>query len=137
MKVPSLILNKETLISPRDTFKKLSRRNFVSCPSLSDRTSPNSSGADAGQITLELMGSMKQKLCEALETTDVEIIDVNGDGRHVTINVTSHIFKGKSAVKRQRMVYKAIWQELLGTVHAVDELVTCTPEEAESGKTDA
>ena len=38
--------------------------------------------------------------------------DLQGDGRHVTIDVVSAVFEGKSAVDRQRMVYKAIWQEL-------------------------
>lgn len=38
--------------------------------------------------------------------------DLQGDGRHVTIDVVAAAFEGKSAVDRQRMVYKAIWQEL-------------------------
>jgi stress-induced morphogen len=42
------------------------------------------------------------------------------------------MFEGKSAVDRQRMVYKAIWQELQETVHAVDAMTTKTP--AEAGK---
>ena len=43
-------------------------------------------------------------------------------------------FEGKSAVNRQRMVYKAIWEELQSVVHAVDQMTTKTPEEAASGK---
>jgi acid stress-induced BolA-like protein IbaG/YrbA len=34
------------------------------------------------------------------------------------------------AACRQRMVYKAIWLELQDTVHAVDAMITKTPDEA-------
>ncbi|KAF3776721.1 BOLA4 protein [Nymphaea thermarum] len=46
------------------------------------------------------------------------------------IDVVSAAFEGQSAVNRQRMVYKAIWEELQTTVHAVDQMTTKTPEEA-------
>lgn len=39
-------------------------------------------------------------------------------------------FEGQSAVNRQRMVYKAIWEELQTVVHAVDQMTTSTPAEA-------
>jgi stress-induced morphogen len=44
--------------------------------------------------------------------------------------VVSTLFEGKSAVDRQRMVYKAIWMELQEAVHAVDAMTTKTPAEA-------
>jgi len=76
-----------------------------------------------------------------------------GAGRGLTssppcsIDVVSAAFEGKSSVDRQRMVYKAIWQELQArhrygraafctshmsqeTVHAVDSMTTKTPQEA-------
>lgn len=46
------------------------------------------------------------KIGQALETEQVEISDTYGDGRHVSIDVTSPAFEGLSSVKRQRMVYK-------------------------------
>ncbi|KAF4379711.1 hypothetical protein F8388_023728 [Cannabis sativa] len=46
------------------------------------------------------------------------------------IDVVSSAFEGQSAVNRQRMVYKAIWEELQNTVHAVDQMTTKTPKEA-------
>lgn len=46
-----------------------------------------------------------------------------------SIDVVSPLFEGKSAVDRQRMVYKAIWQELQETVHAVDSMTTRAPSE--------
>ncbi|KAK8567868.1 hypothetical protein V6N13_105815 [Hibiscus sabdariffa] len=47
------------------------------------------------------------------------------------IDVVSSAFEGQSAVNRQRMVYKAIWEELQ---NAVDQMITQTPNEAASLK---
>ena len=52
----------------------------------------------------------------------------------LSIDVVSKAFEGKSAVNRQRMVYKVIWEELQSTVHAVDEMTTKTPDEAAANK---
>ncbi|VFQ73755.1 unnamed protein product [Cuscuta campestris] len=84
-------------------------------------------------IDSPLMQSMKKKIKEQLNAESVTVNDLNGDGRHVSINVVSAAFEGQSAVNRQRMVYKAIWEELQQTVHAVDQMTTNTPAEA-SGK---
>lgn len=46
-----------------------------------------------------------------------------------SIRVVAEVFEGKRSVERQRMVYKAIWEELQGAVHAVDSLVTLAPNE--------
>lgn len=51
-----------------------------------------------------------------------------------SIDVVSSAFEGKSAVNRQRMVYKAIWEELQTIVHAVDHMTTRTPFEAANNK---
>lgn len=59
-----------------------------------------------GQIQQELMNSMKNKISAALNAEKVEVTDVQGDGRHVEIVVVSKEFEGKSAVNRQRLVYK-------------------------------
>lgn len=52
----------------------------------------------------------------------------------LSIDVVSKAFEGKSAVNRQRMVYKVIWEELQSTVHAVDQMTTKTPGEAAGNK---
>ena len=85
---------------------------------------------DSGSIDSPLMQSMQKKIKEHLNAESVTVIDANGDGRHVTIDVISSAFEGQSAVNRQRMVYKAIWEELQNTVHAVDQMTTRTPSEA-------
>ena len=80
------------------------------------------------------MDSMRLKIAAALETDPalVRVGDASGDGRHVEIDVVAAAFEGKKSMERQRMVYKAIWQELAETVHAVDAMTTKTP--AEAGK---
>lgn len=89
---------------------------------------------DPGSIDSPLMQSMEKKIKEHLNAESVSVKDAYGDGRHVSINVIASTFEGQSAVNRQRMVYKAIWEELQSTVHAVDQMTTRTPSEAESKK---
>ncbi|XP_050374288.1 LOW QUALITY PROTEIN: protein BOLA4, chloroplastic/mitochondrial [Argentina anserina] len=90
--------------------------------------------SDAGSIGSPLMQSMENKIKEQLNAESVIVKDANGDGRHVSIDIVSSSFEGQSAVNRQRMVYKAIWEELQNTVHAVDQMTTKTPEEAATQK---
>ncbi|CAJ2673967.1 protein BOLA4, chloroplastic/mitochondrial [Trifolium pratense] len=85
---------------------------------------------DAGSIDLPLIQSMQIKIKEQLNAESVSVKDAYGDGRHVSIDVVSTAFEGQSAVNRQRMVYKAIWEELQSAVHAVDQMTTKTPDEA-------
>lgn len=84
------------------------------------------------QVSSELMDSMTKSIQEALNAESVKVTDTYGDGRHVSIDVIASEFEGKSAVKRQQAVYKAIWMELQETVHAVDSMTTKTPGEANS-----
>ncbi|XP_058724205.1 protein BOLA4, chloroplastic/mitochondrial [Vicia villosa] len=85
---------------------------------------------DAGSFDLPLIQSMQNKIKEQLNAESVSVKDAYGDGRHVSIDVISTAFEGQSAVNRQRMVYKAIWEELQSAVHAVDQMTTQTPAEA-------
>ncbi|KAF5735287.1 BolA-like family protein [Tripterygium wilfordii] len=89
---------------------------------------------EAGSIDSLLMQSMEKKIKEELNAESVTVIDAYGDGRHVTIDVVSTAFEGKSDVDRQRMVYKAIQEELENVVNAVDQMTTTTPSEAATGK---
>lgn len=82
-----------------------------------------------GQISQELIERMKNNITQALEAESVKVADTYGDGRHVSIDVIASSFEGKSSVKRQQAVYKAIWLELQNTVHAVDAMTTKTPSE--------
>lgn len=51
------------------------------------------------------------------------------NGSHISIEVTSDKFEGKRPVQRQQLVYKALWEELQGPVHAVDSMICMTPAE--------
>ncbi|XP_055827860.1 protein BOLA4, chloroplastic/mitochondrial [Solanum dulcamara] len=92
------------------------------------------SDTGSGSIDSPLMQSMEKKIKEQLNADIVVVKDAYGDGRHVSIDVIASAFEGQSAVNRQRMVYKAIWEELQNTVHAVDQMTTKTPTEAAAGK---
>ncbi|KAK4746604.1 hypothetical protein SAY87_025641 [Trapa incisa] len=89
---------------------------------------------DPGSINSPLMLSMEKKIMEQLNAESVSIKDTYGDGRHVSIDVVASCFEGQSAVSRQRMVYKSIWEELQSTVHAVDQMTTRTPAEVAGDK---
>ena len=88
------------------------------------------SGGGGNNITGALVEQMRGKIAEGLEADAVDVRDESGNARHVSIKVVSKAFEGKSSVNRQRMVYKCIWMELQDQVHAVNEMVTLTPEEA-------
>ncbi len=87
-------------------------------------------GGEGNDITSALMEQMREKISQGLEARSVDVNDLSGNGKHVSIKVVSQAFEGKSSVNRQRMVYKCIWLELQDQVHAVNEMVTMTPEEA-------
>eukprot|EP00986_Skeletonema_menzelii_P000577 scaffold160_cov157-Skeletonema_menzelii.AAC.34 len=72
-----------------------------------------------------------KKIMAALETDDVKVIGAYDDpnGSHISIEVKSALFEGKRPVQRQQLVYKALWEELQGPVHAVDSMICKTPDE--------
>ena len=89
------------------------------------------SWAAAASGTEPLIEQMQDKIRTGLGGADeVEVIDVSGDARHVSIRVVSKAFEGKNAINRQRLVYKCIWEEMQSErVHAVQGIETKTPEE--------
>ena len=88
---------------------------------MSSSSSPDTSIVDVCQ----------QKIQDALQATDVKVVGAYDDpnGSHISIEVTSPLFEGKRPVQRQQLVYKAIWEELQGPVHAVDAMICKTPDE--------
>eukprot|EP00960_Hanusia_phi_P036886 752582-Hanusia_phi.AAC.2 len=79
-----------------------------------------------------VMSTIERKITSELKPVKLEVIPAYGDpnGSHVTINVVSQAFEGKRAVQRQQMVYKVIWEEMQGAIHAVDQMKCQTPAEA-------
>jgi stress-induced morphogen len=71
------------------------------------------------------------KIKAALETDNVKVVGAYDDpnGSHISVEVVSAKFEGKRPMQRQQLVYKAIWEELQGPVHAVDNMVCKTPDE--------
>lgn len=69
-------------------------------------SSQDVSAEEQGKISSELMQQMKRSITSNLEADKVDVTDVYGDGRHVSIEVVSKLFEGQTSVKRQRLVYK-------------------------------
>lgn len=84
---------------------------------------------------------IKQKLQPALEASVLEIEDVsyqhaghagvqgNANETHFNVKVVSSKFEGQSLVKRHRMVYHLLGDELQSGLHALS-IVAKTPQEA-------
>ncbi len=79
------------------------------------------------------------KLTAAFSPVRLQIIDESalhaghsgarpGGETHFRVEIVSEIFRGKSRVERQRLVYSALRDELAGSVHALS-LVTRAPDE--------
>lgn len=71
------------------------------------------------------------KISAALNPSKCIVTSTNDDpnGSHIQIVVVSDAFEGKRMMERQRMVYKAIWEEMNGPVHAVDSISAMSPSE--------
>ena len=74
-----------------------------------------------------------QKITDALQPTRLKVSAAHDDpnGSHIAIECVSTMFEGKALVMRQRLIYKAIWDEMAdgGSVHAVDKIIAKTPAE--------
>ena len=66
---------------------------------------------------------------EAIEDAEVEIVDLTGGRDHYEVTVVSEAFEGKPLIKRHRMVYDALGDQMDGPIHALT-LETKTPDEA-------
>lgn len=87
--------------------------------------------SDATGGSTSIVEQCKQKIVKALETDQVKVTGAFDDpnGSHISIEVVSPLFEGKRPVQRQQLVYKALWEELKGPVHAVDNMICKTPQE--------
>lgn len=88
------------------------------------------SDASTGPDTT-IVDTCRDKITTALEAADCKVLGAYDDpnGSHISIEVVSSMFEGKRPVQRQQLVYKAIWEELQGPVHAVDSMICKTPNE--------
>lgn len=99
----------------------------------------------SGEGDVELGGRgmrIREKLERELEPLELEIEDVSyqhaghggvrgSDGEtHFNVRVVSRVFEGKSLVKRHRLIYGLLQEELEAGLHALS-IVAKTPEEVE------
>ncbi len=117
-------------------------------------TSSSASTAGGEQSPI---ATAKEKIRLALKPAHLSVTSTHDDpnGSHISITVVSEMFEGVSRVKRQvstvsacvvcanynnqldrirhypvqQMVYKSIWEEMQGAIHAVDSMVCKTPSE--------
>ena len=77
-----------------------------------------------------ILDAIRDKLTVAFEPTRLEIVDDSdrhaghsgareGGESHFNVTIESPAFSGTPRVARQRMVYKALAEELSGPVHAL------------------
>ncbi|XP_002963291.2 protein BOLA4, chloroplastic/mitochondrial [Selaginella moellendorffii] len=73
---------------------------------------------------------MERKIREKLGADNVVVKDAYGDGEYLSISVVASVFQGKSKIDRQKMVYKAVWDEVKYQEHVIEQIRMETPEEA-------
>uniref|UniRef100_A0A7S3M2T1 BolA-like protein n=1 Tax=Spumella elongata TaxID=89044 RepID=A0A7S3M2T1_9STRA len=78
-----------------------------------------------------VVSTCTRKITELLNPVRIKVTSTNDDpnGSHIQVECVSEAFVGKNVVQRHKLVYKAIWEELNGPVHAVDSIVAKTPKE--------
>ncbi|KAK9106307.1 hypothetical protein Syun_022318 [Stephania yunnanensis] len=96
-----------------------------------------------GAALLPRASRIKQKLQSALEASVLEVEDVsyqhaghaavkgNANETHFNLRIVSSKFSGQGLVKRHRMVYDLLGEELQSGLHAVS-IVAKTPQEVGS-----
>ncbi len=68
------------------------------------------------------------KIQASLTDAEVHVVDLTGTRDHYQATVISQEFAGKPLIKRHRMVYAALADEMKGPIHALT-LETYTPEQ--------
>ena len=80
------------------------------------------------QESEEMIREIEKRLKESLNVVSLK---VSGSDSHYTIRVVSPDFEGKTSVSRQRMVFSALGDLIMGAnapIHAIDYMETLLPE---------
>lgn len=62
---------------------------------------------------------IEAKLKLAMSDAQIEVIDLTGTRDHYKVIIVSAAFEGKLPIKRHRMVYDALKEEMKGPIHAL------------------
>jgi acid stress-induced BolA-like protein IbaG/YrbA len=103
-------------------------------PQLASLARMSSSASGGGEAPIPMQCRSKIQAGLNAEEVQVEAAYDDPNGSHIAIYCVATAFEGKSAMQRQQLVYKQIWSELQGPVHAVDKMVLKTPAELAAGK---
>lgn len=72
---------------------------------------------------------VEAKIKAAIPDAEVKVKDLTGTRDHFKATVVAASFEGMLTIKRHRMVYAALEEEMKGPIHALS-LETLTPQEA-------
>ena len=78
---------------------------------------------------MSLEDQIRQAVEQAVPDSKVEVV---ANGSHFSLKVISPVFEGKQTLEKQRMVYGALKDFMVGSnapVHAIDHLETLVPED--------
>ena len=109
-------LSSETVVS-RCTKKIVDSLNPVECTVTSTDDDPNGSHVSPTFRSKEFNRATIWPIHLAPSIFQIQIVCI------------ADVFEGKSSLQRQRLIYKAIWDEMSGPVHAVDSIIAKTPTE--------
>ncbi|GMH54797.1 hypothetical protein TL16_g12978 [Triparma laevis f. inornata] len=105
---------------------------YLPSPSFLPSTSLFSSSPDLSTT----VSKCESKITSLLSPTSLKVTGADDDpnGSHIFIECVSEKFEGLNSLKRQQLVYKAIWEEMggdggEGIVHAVDGMKLSSPSE--------
>ena len=75
--------------------------------------------------------SIEEQICKAVVAAIKNAkVEVSGKGGHFSLRVESVMFDGKKTLEKQRMVYSALKELMVGnnaSLHAIDNLETLIP----------
>lgn len=109
-------LSSDTVVS-RCTKKIVDSLNPMECTVTSTDDDPNGSHVSLIFSSWVLKVVFIHPINLAPSTIQIQIVCI------------ADVFEGKSSLQRQRLIYKAIWDEMSGPVHAVDSIIAKTPTE--------
>jgi len=128
--VPSFSSSSSAASSSSSSSSSSRSRLYSTSPTAAAPAAAAAGGGGGGDTVI---ARCTKKITDALSPTRLKVTAQHDDpnGSHISIECVSSMFEGKVSVMRQRLIYKAIWDEMSdgGSVHAVDRIIALTPQE--------
>ena len=131
----TLLVMRPVLAASRVTSPLATRSMHLLRPAVSQlpRVTMGAVRMQSGGPDRTVVDTCKAKISAAIDVKELDIQGAYDDpnGSHITIYCVAEAFEGKRSLARQQMVFKAIWEEMQGPVHAVDTMTLKAPSEVE------